>query len=238
MDFGDGRGFREVSVNVLEKIPDIFQQEVTKVFNEAADIMLKDIWASYRTVVRAHPRVAGESIRDVIVRALEKEVVQVGPVVQLGVFNLELAREETSGEEWDIKRGSVFEALEEGYETKYPWGFMPKKFAEKLADRAALFLPEGQRLEFKIRISNAFFGRHGDGIMVNVEEPLFFDVPEFGTSLEFGIVPHPKWEGWHVLDKINGPGHARVAAANGEDHWLLALLDKAMANTLRRVHTI
>ena len=238
MDFGDGKGFREVSLNVLEKIPDLFDEELTKVLQQAAEVMLQDLWAMFRSVVRNRPRVEGANIKDVIVKALEQEITRVGPVIALGVFNLELARQETSGPEWDIKRGSVFEALEEGYEVRYPWGFMPKKLAERLAEEAAQMLPEGQRLDFKVRISNAFFGRHGDGIMVNVEEPLFFEVPEFGTPLEFGILPHRQWEGWHVLEKISGPAHARAAAAQGEDHWLLALLDKAMANTLRRVQTI
>jgi hypothetical protein len=196
------------------------------------------VWAAYQSVIRDRPRTSGQPIKDVIAKSLRKAIMISGPVIELGAFSLEVAKEETTGPEWGKTQRGVFAALEEGYEVKFPWGFVSLEEATHLADQAAEMMPADKRAEFKAHVAKAFTGRHGDGIMVKVTEPLFFEVPEFGTPLEMGFLPHGKWEGWHVLEKISGPNQARKAAADDEPNWLLALLDKAMANTIRRVQTI
>ncbi|MCL2641674.1 MAG: hypothetical protein FWD53_12570 [Phycisphaerales bacterium] len=235
MDFGDGKGFRLINACALERLPNIFEEEVAKVLHQAAEIMVGQIWSMYQAVIRERPRKEGTPIKDVIYRALQQQVAIAGPVIEMDVFNLEYARRETQGPEWGKSTRSIFEALEEGYSVRHPWGFMPLDLANHLAERASFMLSESKRAAFKARIAEAFAGRHGEGIMVLVDKPLFYETPDFGTPLEFGILPHSGWEGWHVLKKISGPNLARRAAGRGESHWLLDLLDHAMAQTVRRI---
>ena len=238
MDFGDGKGFRPISIDALERLPDIFEEEVAKVLSKAAEIMVANIWSMYQAVLREKPRKEGTPIKDVIFQALQKQVEIAGPVIEMNVFNLEYARQKTQGPEWGKSTRSIFEALEEGYSVRHPWGFMPLDSAIHLAERAAFMLSEHKRSEFKARIATAFAGRHGEGIMVLVDKPLFHETPDFGTPLEFGILPHSGWDGWHVLEKVSGPNQARAAAGRGESNWLLELLDHAMTQTIRRIQNI
>jgi hypothetical protein len=217
-----------VSLESLERLPEILEEEIDKVMVAAGERIESNLRELYERVIRERPRKEGESLKKVVLESLHHMVDKVGGVVKVGVFDEGEAEANTSGQEFGADGRGLFHILEEGYGPSEEWGFCPLDLAQDLARKAA---EEGghnpqQVQAFVDEITEKFSGRHGDGIMVDVAKPLFFKFPDFGTPLEHGILPHGGWAGWHVLDTQEEPK---------KGHWLYSLLDEAADRAFRRL---
>jgi hypothetical protein len=195
--------------------------------------MLKE---RYTELIRKRPRTEGQSLRDRVLSAIVSGVnLRVGEI-EVGVFDLGKIERQTMSEGAGDR--SLFEIMEEGYDTTMPYGFIPLPAAVHLAEVCAneFKLKSPDRSEFISHVREAFSGRHGEGIMVNVFAPLFFRYPDFGTAFEHGFLPHGAWDGWNVLTEIDGPLGARAAAKGGNNkNWILLLLDEGFRNAGTRL---
>jgi hypothetical protein len=246
MRVGDG-AYRALSPDALQKLPDYFAEEFEAALNAAGEKMLANLRALYERVVRERPRFEGARLRRVIMQAMSDYVARYGDQIELGVFDLEFVKTTTHSELYGTEKQprSLFEILEEGYGPNDEYGWCPHDLALELAEQClnVLGVPHvndaDQRSDFLIYVDNAFFGRHGDGIMVKLTEPLFYRFPAFGTPLEHGILPHAGWAGWHVLDQAgNTPNGGGFNVATGEVHWMTEAIEEAMKKAAQRVQSI
>ena len=240
MEFGDGH-WQKIGPETFRRLPELFSEELEKVLREAAVKLEVQLRTLYAVTVRERPRNEGEHLKEIIFKAITSAVGRSGEVVDLGVFNLSFAEEATHNETFGTaqSRRSLFAIMEEGSDPSLTHGFIALDEALHLARAAAAeaHLPEEQLGEFLAYVQEQFAGRHGEGIMVEVTRPLFYRFPEFGTPLEHGVLPHPGWEGWHILD-TRADGSARSGAARTEgSHWIGMLLEKAVQNTAKRVQS-
>lgn len=237
MDFGDGQ-YQKIGPETLEKLPELFEEELQKGLEKIAEKLETNLRTLFREVISERPRKEGKSLRRVIYQGLSHEVGKYADSVDMGVFKLEQVREQTTGPEYGTSnQRSLFDILEEGYGPSDEYGFVGLEQAMDLAMEAihVSALSEKQAEVFSRHIQKVFSGRHGDGIMVKLRMPLFYQLPDFGTPLEHGILPHAGWAGWHILDEVDGPDAARISAKEGTPNWILTLLDKAMKQTARRL---
>ena len=246
MRIGTGEPTR-LSPVALEKLPEYFAEELEKALNEIGAKMLSNLRALYETVIHERPRNEGQDLRDVIMRGMTDYVERNGDVIELGVFNLSFVKETTHSESYGTanQHRSLFEILEEGYGPNDEWGWCPLELGMVLAEealdkeRVPKVSEDDQRATFLSYVAKKFQGRHGDGIMVKLEDPLFLRYPDFGTPLAHGIMPHAGWKGWHVFDnKGNLPADGGFNRLTGEVHWMTTAVSDAMTKAAKRVQGI
>ena len=243
MDFGVNLGEQRVGPETFKQMPDIFEEELQKAMARAGERMERSLRSHYGQLIRERPRLEGEHLKAVILKAITAYVFTSGESVELGVFNITFAEQATHNEEFGTatRSRSLFEIMEQGAQASRSFTFISLDEAKTLAE-AAIFhdhLPADEAEKFRQDVAGIFAGRHGEGIMTDAFKPIFRRVPDFGTPFEHGYLPHPKWEGWHVLDyKANGPDVAKAASNTGGNNWILALLEEAMTNTAKRLQTI
>jgi hypothetical protein len=202
MDFGDGRGYRRITADQVERLGPNIEKAMEKELQRAGEKLEGLLREKYLVSIGERPRVDGaESLRDRVMAAIYAHVDRQSGGFTLGVFDNQIAEAEYPSDNVKGDR-SLFELLEEGYDGSKAHGFVPLDDALSLADECAndLDLPDSARANLKGHVAEAFQGKHGEGIMVDVfNEPLFFAYPEFGTAFEHGYLPHAGWEGWGVL---------------------------------------
>jgi len=240
MDFGTGE-YQKIGPETLAKLPGIFEEELQKGLEQIAEKLETNLRTLFREVIAERPRKEGKSLRRVIYQALVHEVGKHADDVDMGVFKLEQVQEQTTGPEYGTSnQRSLFDILEEGYGPNDEYGFIGLEHAMDLAMEAihVSSVSEKDAENFIRRVQKVFAGRHGDGIMVRLRAPLFYRLPDFGTPLEHGVMPHAGWSGWHILDEVDGPDAARLAAKDGTPHWITKALDRAMKRTAQRLKKI
>jgi len=250
MDFGDGKGYRRISIETVEKLQPVFIEELAKLMEGAASRLEYAIRIAYDSQMNsANDRVSGKSLKERILSAIYFQINQRSDGIELGVFDLGKVIAETSQPEDTVVGGrSVFEMVEDGYEPSKAFGFIPHEYAIELAKSAALEHSWSQERTFAFvaRVDQSFRGKEGEGIMVNCLEPLFHEFPSndtndkekyFGTPFDFGILPHSGWEGYHVLRDMGGM-LATEDKDGGGRHWLEALMDRAVRNTAIRLEAM
>lgn len=237
MDFGDG-DWQELDPGDLESFVPYFEEELSKALETAAEKIASNLRGLFQEAIHERPRKEGDNLKNVLMKALTREVWLTTEGVNMGVFELEKVQAETTSAEYGTEGGrSLFDIMEEGYGPNDNYGFIYLETAMDLATQAlhTSSLSESQGEDFMRHVQKAFAGRHGIGIMVNLKEKLFYRIPSFGTPLEHGVMPHAGWAGWHILTEVDGPTDARQAAHSGTPHWLLTLLEKAMKRAAKRL---
>lgn len=237
MDFGDG-DWQELDPGDLESFEPYFQEELRKSLEAAAEKIATNLRGLFQEAIHEQPRKEGDGLKTVLMQALTREVWLTAEGVNMGVFQLEKVQAETTSSEYGTQgQRSLFDIMEEGYGPSDTYGFIYLETAMELATQALHIssLSEKQGEEFMRHVQKAFAGRHGLGIMVQLKAKLFFRIPEFGTALEHGVLPHAGWQGWHILDEVDGPDNAKQAANSGTPNWLLTLLEKAMIRAAKRL---
>lgn len=227
-----GQGYVPLQRAHLTNFQKVFQAEIMALLHVLADKFADEFRDIFEKEIRERPRLGNKSLREIILGALTKQVGESRGIVTLGVFNLREAKEKTTGREFGTRNRSLFDIMEEGFEPSSAWGFCERAYALELAQEAIDrgFISQEHATGFLIDVDNAFFGRHGDGIMVNVKAPLFFRIPDFGVPLEYGILPHGGWAGWHALDMFKN--------MNQDSDWIETIIDAAMKSTAQKVQTI
>ena len=236
IDFADGNGYRRISPDALNHIPQVLNEELDREMLLAAEQLEAKIRFIYGKRIREKNRGEGEKLRDRVFRAIKHHIDMTGESIGLGVFDVDQVRRDTSTPEDRVSRfsRSLFDMMEEGYSASKAYGFLPLDYAVELAQSAATrfeYSPTATA-RFLEYVKQKFAGKHGEGIMVEVFQPLFWTCEEFGDPIDYGIVPHSAWEGWHVLDTVRLPGDP-----SGE-HWAMILVEKAMANATRKLQTM
>ena len=237
MEFGDGV-YVPVTDAVVRAIPAMVDTELKRVLLRVANRMAEMLRDRYADVIRSRPRTEGRSLRDRVLDAITAGVALRVGEIDVGVFDLGKVERQTQDEGAGDR--SLFEIMEEGYDTAMPYGFVPLPAAVHLAEAcaAAFDLKDEQRAAFVAHVREVFAGRHGEGIMVNVFAPLFFWFPDFGTAFEHGFLPHGGWDGWNVLTQIDGPLGARAAAKAGGQNWILLVLEEGFAAAGKRLKAL
>ena len=248
LDLGDGKGYQKISLDVLDKLGPIYEEELTKLLQQAAERLEYSIRNEYDIRMASMGGTSDrESIKDRIFAAIYSAVELIkGDSVDMGVFDLGKAITDTSRPEDNPTGGrSVFEILEDGYRPSQAYGFMPHDYAVELARQAALSHHWSQeRTEvFVERVDTAFRGKTGEGIMIDCFSPLFHEFPAtdsndpekfFGDPYDFGIIPHSGWQGYNVLRDMPGMLGA-IGSDTGEFHWLDAVMDQTAKNAAARL---
>jgi len=242
ISFADGTSGR-LRPEALDQLPEIFAAEFALALAQVGEQMMANLRDLYLRVVHERPRNEGEAIQKVIQKGIEDYVVQHGDDIELGVFNLEAVRSGTHNEAYgtEDQPRSLFDILEEGYGPSDEYGWCGKDLAMNLAHVCLdeMHVPSNQHQAFLADVETNFAGRHGDGIMVKLAEPLFFRFPDFGTPMVHGIVPHAGWDGWHIMDgKASLPGRGGFNRLTGEVHWMVDAINQAMKKAVQKVQTI
>lgn len=161
------------------------------------------------------------------------------PELQAYAFDLEEAYAKTQARNVHQPHGSWFGLFEDDHDGRRHgsrwYGFLALDHALRLADQCAdqLFPDKpGQRADLKNHVRENMAGRHGEGIMVRLGEPLFFAYPEFGTALGHGVEPHPGFTAWNIyMSLLNGPRFAPTGPYNPS-----AALGRAIQSAGRRIN--
>jgi hypothetical protein len=249
-----------ISMTTFTDILRITSEEISKEFIKLAAAYKGDLIHLYSKAFRDRPRREGMGLRAAILEAIAKQQTEVGQAgeAELGVFDLEEARRNTSGPEYGFKRndGNLFDLAEAGsdgtpgYIKGNPlYGFVSQRVAVKLAYRAARWAKlkrgwdDGAVAAFVERIKEAFGGRLDDedaGIMVPLLMPLFIALPAWGgdgTRLRLGsefthAQPFPV-PAMNILSNYQGPMDPGIAAAGGD--VLGEMMGRVMANVAKRI---
>jgi hypothetical protein len=110
------------------------------------------------------------------------------------------------------------------------YGFIVIERAVELAEGAAdLYeMPDNQKADFVAYVQEVFAGRHGEGIMVELDQPLFFAYPDYGTARDLGVSPHGGFKPWNTIIDTEGPDSAKVGGTD--------VLSRQLAWALKSTH--
>jgi len=236
IEFGDGV-YVALTPTMLDHLPRVVEDEIGNLLKRVAERMAWMLRDKYQTLIRERPRDEGESLRDQVLQAIVTGFQRRVGTVEVGVFDLGGVERKTRTAGHGDR--SLFEIMEEGYESSGPYCFVSLEAAQHLAQDCAdqLHLSDKRREELLNYVNEKFRGRHGEGIMTNCFTWLFVGYPEFGTPFEHGFLPHPGWEGWNVLSEADGPLAAQAVGTGmkGGMNWMDALLAQAFANAGKRL---
>lgn len=233
-----------VTPRVFSRIKQAVRNELHKGMHMLAQEMVEALLDDYKKILRTH-RSSGDSyLREAIFEAIEGQMESSADSIGVGVFDIGKAKRMTKykspfGQEYDVF--SLYESSRESPTNKRVYrsrkfGFMPKEYADKLADLAIrrLELNAEEQLMIKFTVDNDMDGKSGDGIMVRLDEPLFFDFPEFGDAGTF-VDPHKGFYEWNVLRNFRGPARYGQKVSNDGRHWAIKAVDEMMVNAARKL---
>ena len=240
------RVVRRIAPDDLQELPGAIRLQVNAVAEQIKERLVRSLRRQISQEVRGrdlnpdYQKGGGQQLMVHINQALaNSRIDRAGGEVMILVFDLlhmDLAtRDEgrwTEGEGWFMKRireGSA--GTRTGH--SYAYGFIKLDMALQLAQEASSHDKESERQKFLTYVRVNFAGRHGEGIMVGLDNPLFFTRPNFGTARDHGVVPHPGYIRWTFLKDVDATDNARDAARNGGQHWILDLLERAVSKGMR-----
>lgn len=188
--------------------------EMRKELREVANELMLELKRAY-AAHRGPGRLDGErELADKIISALHFTVHYLHgdpsqmPELFMGVLNLQVVRAATGETLPSGRFVSVYDLVEDGHtglQHGSRWyGFLPIESARQLAMQCAaeLHLPQDRANKLLKYVDEKFQGKYGRGIMVKLEDPLFYGFPEFGTALEHGVEPHPGFTAWNVVQAV------------------------------------
>ncbi len=205
----DGRTFRPVTRRQLLSVGRILLTETRKQLDVVAKIVIESLRVAY--LQHARQRIDGEpQLMEKLRTALRYKLEYIGDgenrEFEMRAFDLEQARQKTRA-----GSSSWFDMHEDGHRgRKYGsrlYGFLKLQLAIDLASQCSdrFKLDEGDRAEFLNYVREHMAGKHGEGIMVLIDKPLFFKYRDFGTPLEHGVGLHPGFTAWNIYrDMVAG----------------------------------
>jgi hypothetical protein len=227
--FGSPPG-RMVSVNSLLQLPVILAEEVESALIKISTTVLTEIERLYLTVSQPGTRYDGTpTLASRLKLALTREVATAGAgiisEVEMATFSVETIRRLTGNREEGEPVYGWFSLREDGSSSRRHgsniYGFLSVEHATSLAEHmGSMGLSSEKVAELKQHIVENMSGRHGEGIMVKLDEPTFFSYPEFGTAAENGVKPHPGFISWNLYRHyIHGNPAGEVIRTNMAEAW-------------------
>jgi hypothetical protein len=218
---GGSRKSRLIDPEKLLKLPDVIRRNVEDGIRKMGQDVLDDLRFGYARAIRERPRREGQHLMQRLMNALNMTVRTPQRDVWVGVFELSVIDRLTRNEGRGTQDKGWFLNLEDGrgeerkHGSKY-FAFVELEWAVKLAEEAAdrMKLQPTERANFLLDVGEKFKGRHGEGIMVNLEEPLFFQYPNYGhvpgdehgrgkARNLIGRHGHPGYPALDVLEKVS-----------------------------------
>ena len=206
-----------------------------------AEKLTVKLMAAY--AAHARDRLIGQPLAERLQQALYGEVEYVygggttdAPPVRLQYFDLALMRRLTSTPEDKIGEPGWFNLFEDGGQDREhgssKFGFAPLGFAIKTASELSKVegMGKDERAQFLSRIAVAFRGKHGQGIMVELDKPLFFEFPDGPTAEEAGVIGHPGFEHWNIW-RTQLHGADAIASMRNGTHPIAVAVKKAIDMT-------
>lgn len=223
----------------LSLIGDIYMQEIEKALDRAGKVYLKALRRKMYTEIRQRPRIEGQPLMRRLASAMKISLTNTSSPgapgeLHLGVFDWNAIQKATSRPGDDIGMPGWFSLFEDGHEGfdhgSDKFGFIEVDRAVELAERVAELyrMPDGQKDEFVDYVRDAFAGRHGEGIMVELNQPLFFAYPDYGTARDLGVSPHGGFKAWNTIKKATGPDSAEPGGTD--------VLSRALTSALKNTH--
>lgn len=180
---------KEVDADKIRQLPEKIRTSIAGRMVTLAENLLDDLWWGYLKAIRVRPRLEGEHLLDRLRKAMQKTVNSPERQVWVGMFELGMLDRMTRNEGRSTQDKGWFMNLEDGHgdtprHGSKDWAYVDLDRAVELADDAAnhLKLDATRRAKFVADVKEKFAGRHGNGIMVQLDEPLFFDFPEYGRD--------------------------------------------------------
>lgn len=207
------RGGIVVSPSQLARLPSLAFQEIYSALNTMGKTLNLDLKFYFYKMIHERPRNAEynkgrpELLLNRMMNAFMYEVQGDANLLRLVVFNVDMldmaTRDEgynTHGRGWAMRFIDGHEGRRHGGEG---WGFIEHDYAMKLAKECAneFISTERKKEVWLTEIDHVFKGRHGEGIMVRLDKPLFFMFPKFGLAKKF-VNQHPGFMSWPAIGLV------------------------------------
>jgi hypothetical protein len=253
LDTGSGRPV-PISPLMLETLHHRVSNALEDRFDALGEEMLKEIIWGYTKAIRVSKEVRRgrktKPLREKLIRALKHKVQRNTSEVWLNVFELAAMDKATQGQGKGTETAGWFLFFEDGHEgrkhwsAKWQWVTLERamRHAENAADMGNMKGPD--RVQFLNKMKRVFAGRLGEGIMVRLDRPLFFEFPQYGmgpdgksrASNVLGKYGHKGFEGWNVLAQVGGQfaqtGFRRINPM--VDYRLLDIVKKTVRSVIER----
>lgn len=129
-----------------------------------------------------------------------------GGKLNLNAFDLGYVDKETRGEGFGTRNKGWFMRFADGHQGRkhvsVEWGFARHRFVMDLAMEASSLIGDAAKRDMWLReMDTVFLGRHGEGIMVRLDEPMFAILPQFGKAGQF-VTQHPGFYSWPAIGQV------------------------------------
>jgi hypothetical protein len=216
---GGFRRGRVISPENLLNLPNVIRNNLAEGMKSFGSDMIANLIQGYVRAIRVRPRIEGEHLLERLKSAMTMSVNTPQREVWIGVFELSVIDKLTRNEGQETEQQGWFINLEDGHGDEQKHGskdfyFIELDYAVLLAEEAAdeMHLEAGDRAKFVADVNDRFKGRHGEGIMIKLDEPLFWEYPQFGALPGnngrgkarniVGNRGHPGYAALDVLDEV------------------------------------
>jgi hypothetical protein len=254
----DASSGKPIALTALEDMAKIVMEEIEVELGKLAPVMIADLRHLYQAQLREAPRREGKPLQQVILESMLSQVSQSQYEAELGVFDIGRAASQTRGPAYHTKGfWSLFDLLEEGRHGLVPasrtWAFISRARAMRIAEaavqwaRGRLGWDDARARSFLTQIWKRFRGNtigtpDEEGIMVQLDQPLFFQLPAWGgdpnepqvrRAGEFTRPGMPR-PALNVLRTYRGPSTLTDGSENGLG-WLHRLVAPAFERAAQRI---
>jgi hypothetical protein len=207
-----GRGGVALSPAQYAKLPGAIYQELFTTMHKMGTAINFDLRFRFYKMIKERPRNPDyEGSRethlwDRMQTAFRHEVEGDDTKITLGVFDVGYVDEQTRDEGYNTHGKGWFMRFADGHDGRrhggVGWGFAEHDFVMKLAKEAANLIGDAQKRAMWLEEMDIVFrGRHGEGIMVKLDKPMFKILPQFGDASKF-IRPHPGYFSWPAIGQV------------------------------------
>lgn len=204
------RGGIQVNPAQLARLPALVYQEMyasMMSLGKTLELDLKFYFAKMIHERRRNPdyeKGRSELLWSRMQRAFVHEVQGDPNLLKLVVFDVDAVDQATRNEGYNTRNKGWAMRFIDGHEGRRHggegWGFIDHDFAMKLAKECAdKFISDpNKKAEWLMQMDHVFRGRHGEGLMVRLDAPLFFMFPDFGKGKDY-VNQHPGFFSWPAI---------------------------------------
>jgi hypothetical protein len=216
LDLNGGFRGRNITPDGLRRLPGLMVKELNSTMKLTAQYVLGYLRHKFEAMYREKPRNQNylnadpRLLKQRLAAAYISEVKRNKDEIIVDMFDYRFAEAVTRNEGW--RTGSVgwFKFFADAHAGRAHgstrFGFISHRLAMDLAEKCAdkYIHDEGKKLEWLGDMDRAFKGKHDDpdddknGIMVDLDKPLFFRFPDFGKAGKF-THRHHGFHSWPAL---------------------------------------
>lgn len=205
---------RRVSPQGIAALRTNLRKEITTSMMQVESEIKGRLVFHFNRMIRERPRNpnyrngSSEMLQSRMIKAYLPKLVVGHDEIKLFMFNLTYMDAVTRNEGKKTRNQGWFGRFADGHSGRkhgsLEWGFIRYDFAMELAHSAAeRFISDpAERMSWLQEMADVFQGRHlGDenGIMVHLDRPLFFKIPQFGKAGEF-VARHIGYKSWPAAE--------------------------------------